>query len=236
MGIVALLMILVAFGVIVLTRHASSQAALERGIDREVGTLLAGIPQQGDTLGKRTAPLTLEVYSDLKDPDSQNWFVNYLPAILNEDVRPGLVKIQYHSFKTNTHYPAEFVKEQTAALAAGAQDKLWNFVDTFYYEQGSEFASYVTESYLDGIARQVPGLNLKLWRTDRHTGRREEQVPAEDETAKALGLYLTPSFRVGRTGGPLKTFSGGAIVRHAGQRPIHMITAREFQEASAGQD
>jgi hypothetical protein len=225
MGIVALLTIVVAFGVLILTRHASSQAALERSTDREVGTLLAGIPQQGDTLGKRNAPFTLEVYSDLKDPDSQNWFVNYLPAILDDDVRPGLVKIQYHSFKTNTHYPAEFVKEQTAALAAGAQDKLWNFVDTFYHEQRSEYATYVTENYLDGIARQVPGLNLTRWHTDRHTGRREEQIPSEDQAAKALGLYLTPSFRVGRTGGPLRTFSGGVIVRHEGQRPIHMIRA-----------
>jgi hypothetical protein len=228
MGIVALLAIVAAVGVFVLTRHAGSRAVLEGEIERGVGAQLAGIPQRGDTLGAPTAPITLEVYSDLKDPDSQNWFVNYLPAILADDVRPGRVKIEYHSFKTNTYRPAEFVKEQTAALAAGAQDRLWNFVDTFYHEQGNEFASYVTESYLEHIARQIPGLNIAQWHTDRHTGRREEQTTAEDQAARALGLYLTPSFRVGHTGGTLKTFSGGTIVSTPGQRPIHMIRAQDL--------
>lgn len=72
-GIAALLTIVVAFGVLVLTRHANSQAALEHGIDHKVSAQLAGIPQEGATLGRRTAPVTMEVFIDLEDPTSRWW-------------------------------------------------------------------------------------------------------------------------------------------------------------------
>ena len=211
-------LVIAAVGIVVLAGGGGGQAAAEARTDREVGALLAGIPQEGDTLGRRTAPVTLEVYADLKDPDSQNWFLNYLPAIIHDDVRTGLIKIQYHTFKTNTYLPQEFVKEQTGALAAGAQNRLWDFVDTFYHEQRSELTFYVTEGFVEHIARQVPGLNLALWHADRHTGRREEQAAEEDQTAKAIGLHVTPDFLIGRTGGKMEILTGRHILLHAGQR------------------
>ena len=124
------------------------------------------------------------------------------------------------------------MKEQTAALAAGAQDRLWNFVDTFYHEQRSESEAYVTESYLDGIARQIPGLSLAQWHAARHTGRREEQTTAEDQAANALGLHVTPAFRIGPTGGPMKSLAGHEIIQYEGQRhPVAMVQAGDIGKA-----
>lgn len=216
---------------IALLAHTNTQAAAESRIDREVGTLLAGIPQRASTLGSPTAPITLQVFLDLKDPDSRSWFLKDLPAIINEQIRAGTLKLEYHAYKTNTRIPQEFVKDQTAALAASAQHKLWNYICTFYHEQGSEFATYATESYLENIARQIPGLNLAQWHTDRHTGRREEQTTQEDQTAQALGLHVTPSFRIGRTGGTMHNYAGHAILKYGEQHPIALPEASDIAKA-----
>jgi hypothetical protein len=137
-------------------RAADPCARASCRIDHEVSTLLASIPQQERTLGSPTAPVTLEVFLDLKDPDSRAWFLANLPAIIHDYVRTDTVKLEYHAYKTNTFSPQEFVKDHTAALAASTQTKLWNYIYTFYHEQGNEFTPYATETFLKNIARQVP--------------------------------------------------------------------------------
>jgi hypothetical protein len=124
-----LVAITIVSGVLLLT-HTSSQAEAENRVDREVTQLLVGIPQHQNVLGRSTAAVTLEVFGDLKDPDSRSWFLKDLLAIIRDYVRPGVLKLEYRSYKTNTYRPQTFVKEQTAALAAGAQDRLWNYIDT----------------------------------------------------------------------------------------------------------
>jgi hypothetical protein len=232
--IVVLLAIVVAAGVLVLTRHASSQATLEREVDRKVSAQLTGIPQEGATLGRRTAPVTMEVFVDLEDPTSRWWFREDLPAIIDAYVRTGALRLRYHAFKRNTYWPAVFVKQQTAALAAGAQDRLWNYIETFFYEQGPELTRYVNASYLEGIARQTPGLNLAHWHTDRRTGRREEQTTSEDQLARAIGLYVTPAFRIGKTGRNMSVFTGRNNIQYPEQKhPIPLIEATDIANAIA---
>jgi protein-disulfide isomerase len=215
----------------VLLSHTNSRAAAEEQIKHEVSALLAGIPQQERTLGSPTAPVTLQVFLDLKDPDSRFWFLHHLPAIIHDHVRTGALKLEYRAYKTNTFSPQTFVKAQTAALAAGAQNKLWNYIETFYHEQGNEFVKYVSDPYLENIARQIPGLNLAHWRTARHTGRREEQTTSEDRTARALGLHVTPSFRIGRTGGAMHNFSGHAVIKYKEQHPIALPDTGDIGQA-----
>jgi len=225
-----LVLAIVAAAITLLTRAHDRQTEL----DRQVTRLLAGIPQHDRALGYDAAPVTLEVFADLKDPDSRNWWNNYLPAIIKQDVRTGRLQLRFHSYKTNTNSPVEFVTEQTAALAAGAQNKLWNYADTFYHQQRnapktSEFDPYATNNFLKSVAQQVPGLNLDRWQTDRHTERREEQPSEETKTATSYRLYVTPSFRIGRTGHPLTNYAGSTILKYKAQRPIALITATDLE-------
>jgi hypothetical protein len=49
-----------------------------------------------------------------------------------------------------------------SGLPAGGrplQGKAWYYIELCYYEQGQEDAAYVRPSFLDGIARQIPGLS-----------------------------------------------------------------------------
>lgn len=191
-------------------RHKSVAEADAR-IDRQVSALLAGIPQHGNTLGSPRAPITLQVFGDLECLDVKYWFVSYLPAIINDFVRPNALRIEYRAMKTDTLNPKVFVVQQTAALAAGAQDAMWHFLAIFYHEQGIEYTNYVTEQYLDRIAGQVPGLDLSRWNNDRAVSL-AKTVVADDHTARTVGFYDTPAFRIGRTGGILRKFSGRYII------------------------
>ena len=64
--------------------------------------------------------------------------------------------------------PSVFNTQQVAGLAAGKQKKFWNYTELFYHQQGQEKTTYVTENYLQGLAKQIPGLNLTTWQTDRN--------------------------------------------------------------------
>ncbi|MGN6371737.1 MAG: DsbA family protein [Solirubrobacteraceae bacterium] len=229
----AILLFPVMLTAILVVSHDTSRAAFDKSrVDRKVSTLLAGIAQHGDALGQPTAPVTLQFYGDLECLTTKVWVTNKLSAIIDDFVRRGVLKIEYRSFKTDTINPRVFVEQQTAALAAGAQKKLWNFVETFYHEQGREYTPYATESYLDDIAQQVPGLNFASWRHDRQSGRRSERVVADDRTARTLGFHDTPAFRIGLTGKPLRTLRGSQTVFLDGQlRPVTFINARDVANA-----
>jgi hypothetical protein len=215
-----------------LLRSPAPHGVPESKIDHEVSALLDGIPQGQSRLGVSSAPVTLQIYLDLKDPDSRSWFLKDLPPIIHTYVRPGTLKLEYHAYKTNTRNPGEFVRDQTAALAAGAQNKLWNYTYTFYAEQHNEFARYATEPYLNHIAEQIPGLNHTTWQTNRHDGRREEQTTAEDQAARTLHLYVTPSFRIGRTGHLLHNYTNThTTIKYELQHPIALPETTDIAQA-----
>ncbi len=213
----ALAGVLLAVAVLGTIVVAGAHSSEEGRINHEVGALLAGIPQEGQTLGAPTAPVTLQLFAELEDYSSGSWFRVLLPAIIREFVRTNRLKIEYRAFKTNTISSETFVKQQAAALAAGAQDKLWNYIYAFSYEQGKERTPYATESFLDNIAHQVPALNIEQWGVDRNADPRIEQVVEEDQQGRADGIHATPAYRLGRTGGGLKPFAGSTATTYQGQ-------------------
>jgi protein-disulfide isomerase len=161
---------------------------------QQVDTLLANIPQEGDSLGRRTAPVTLEWFGDLECPFCRQFTLGALPAIIEKWVRSGLLRIEYHSMETATRDPKVFKAQQIAALAAGEQNKMWYFVELFYQEQGEEDSGYVTERYLRGLASQVQGLDVEQWSADRNNPELAVQVAEDRRTVAGSGFVGTPSF------------------------------------------
>jgi hypothetical protein len=229
---IALAGVLVAVAVLGTVMVAGASSNQDGRVDHEVGALLAGIPQEGQRLGAPTAPVTLQLFAELEDYSSDGWFLTYLPTIIRKFVRTNVLRIEYRAFKTNTIGSETFVKQQAAALAAGAQDKLWNYVYTFYYEQGKEYSPYVTEGFLDNIAHQVPTLNIQRWDIDRNAYPRIEQVVEEDQQGRTDGIHVTPAYRIGRTGGALKNFIGSEAITYHGQiHPTTYASAEDIAKA-----
>ncbi|MCW3020653.1 MAG: hypothetical protein JWN10_2961 [Solirubrobacterales bacterium] len=200
--VVAIVVVLIATGggskKIPTTKHERNKVV------NEVTALVGGIPQNGNVLGSPTAPVSLQYFGDLECPICQKFTLGALPTVINKWVRTGKLKIEYRSLETATREPEVFKSQQVAALAAGKQGKMWNYVETFYHEQGEEDSGYVTESYLQGIASQVPGLNLTQWTNDRGDPQLAEQVSTTDaQAASNAGFTGTPSFLIGRTGGSM---------------------------------
>lgn len=156
--------------------------------------------------------MTLQVFVDLEDyADATNWLAINLPPILDRFVRTNLVRLEFHSFRTDTLNGGPFVTQQTAALAAGTQNRLWNYAATFLDEQGQEFTNYANEAFVTGIAEQVPGLNMPEWERSR-TVAMSKIVMADNYNARhKFGFYATPAFRIGLTGGRMKDFSGRTV-------------------------
>lgn len=164
-----------------------------------VNTLIGGIPQNGNVLGNPNAPVTLQYFGDLQCPICKEFTLGALPTIIQKWVRTGKVKIEYRSLETATREQEVFKLQQAAALAAGKQKKMWNYLETFYREQGEESSGYVTESYLQGLAQQVPGLNLTKWTNDRAEPALTTQLATDAQAANSAGFTGTPSFLIGKT-------------------------------------
>ncbi len=172
-------------------------------ITSEVASLVGGIPQSGNALGKPTAPVTLQYFGDLECPICREFTLGALPFVINKWVRAGDLRIEYHSLETATREPEIFKKQQIAAYAAGPQNKAWDFIETFYHEQGEEDSGYVTESYIDGIAKQVPGMDLAKWQAARGNHKFLAEVEEDAQTANTQGFTGTPSFLIGHSGGAM---------------------------------
>jgi protein-disulfide isomerase len=166
----------------------------------EVTALLGGIPQAGDTLGSPTAPVTLQYFGDLECPICKQFSDGALKPLIEKYVRPGKLKIEYRNLETATREPETFRTQQSAALAAGKQQKGWYYIELFYHQQGQEDTGYVTEKYLQQLAEQVPGLNLAKWTTDRGSGEFPNTLTADAQAANNEGFTGTPSFLLGKTG------------------------------------
>ena len=177
----------------------------------EVSSLVGGIPQSGSVLGKPNAPVTIQYFGDLQCPVCREFTLGALPSIIGHWVREGKLRIQYRSLETATHEQETFRVQQVAALAAGKQGKFWDYIELFYHQQGEEDTGYVTEGFLQNLARQVSGLNLAQWQSDRTNSALSDQVTADEQAATAAGFTGTPSFLIGKTGGASHKLEYGSL-------------------------
>jgi protein-disulfide isomerase len=177
-------------------------------VEAEVG---GGIPQNGNTVGAPAAPVTLQYFGDLQCPICKDFTLGALPTLLQKWVRAGKLRIEYRSLETATREPEEFKTQQVAALAAGKQNKMWQYIELFYNQQGEESSGYVTEKFLQGLAQQVPGLNLTQWTSDRGSATLNNQIAADAQAANNAGFTGTPSFLIGKTGGKMDKFEYASL-------------------------
>jgi protein-disulfide isomerase len=208
LGIVVTVMVVGIVVVLLATGGGAKHGILaskteQSSVVHEVSDLVGGIPQRANVLGAPTAPVTLQYFGDLECPVCRAFTLSALPSIIGRWVRGGELKIEYRSLETATREPEVFKAQQVAALAAGKQDRMWNFIETFYHEQGEEDSGYVTEGYIQGIASQVPGLNLMQWTSDRGDAVLASQLASDGQAASAANLNGTPAFLLGRSEGTM---------------------------------
>jgi protein-disulfide isomerase len=166
----------------------------------QVNSLIGGIPEHQTTLGDPAAKYTLTFFGDLECPICKAFSTGGsplggptggLPKFIENQVRSGNAKIVYRSLCTATcgNFSAGrrlFIEQQTAAYAAGTQDKFWYYTELFYRQQGAEGTSYMTPAFLGAIARQIPGLRFNAWTTARGDPSLVAQLQSDQKAAIAL--------------------------------------------------
>jgi protein-disulfide isomerase len=208
--VIAIVVILIASGGGGSTKPLASGSTAANKTVATVNGIIGGIPQSGDVLGSPTAPVTLQYFGDLECPICKDFTLGALPSVIQKWVRTGKLRIEYRSLETATHEQETFKTQQVAALAAGKQGKAWYFIELFYHEQGEENSGYVTESYLQSLAQQVPGLSISQWTAERSDPTLASQVASDAQAANNAGFNGTPSFLIGKTGGAMAKFEAGS--------------------------
>jgi protein-disulfide isomerase len=197
--VVSAIVVVVVFIVISTSGGGSGGTGLQTGkkasqATAQVDQLLKGIPQSGSQLGDPSAPVTLTYYGDLQCPVCQAFTLQGgFPELVSKDIKTGKVKVVYKAFQTATQDPNVFKTQQVAALAAGQQQRFWNFTELFYRQQGQEGSGYVTDSFLNGLARQTTGLNLSKWQSSRNDAALGNQVQTEEQKGATAGVSATPT-------------------------------------------
>jgi protein-disulfide isomerase len=161
-----------------------------------VSALLNGVQQSGTTLGNPTAKVTVTEFGDLQCPICAEFAQGAESELISKDIRAGQVKLVYRSLQTATQDPVAFLTQQADAYAAGAQNRAFNYIELFYNEQGAEGSGYVTQSYLEGLAKQVAGLNYAKWLAASTSSTYTNAVKADEESAATSGFDSTPTLVV----------------------------------------
>jgi protein-disulfide isomerase len=164
----------------------------------------AGIPQQGRVLGRPNAPVTMVEYVDLQCPGCRALETEVMPTIVPELVRTGKLKIEARpiAFIGPDSVPARY-----AAIAAGSQNKMFNFMQVVYANQGVENTGWLNHAFIEKAAASVPGMQVQRLLDDQKSNAVINVGKTIDGQANADNVSQTPTLFIGRTGGQMHVVS-----------------------------
>ncbi len=163
---------------------------------KEVSTvdkLFTEIPQEELVLGDPKAKVELIEYGDLQCPVCKAYSEEFLPQIIEGQIKEGKAKLVFRNF---TIIGPQSAPAGAAALAAGAQGRGWEYIELFYRNQGKENSGYADDEFLTAVAKGAGVKNIAQWETDRKGTKFTDQVTATTEEAQRLGFTGTPSFAI----------------------------------------
>ena len=172
---------------------------------KESGEMLAGIPQSGIHLGNPNAPVRLVEFADLQCPFCRDYTLQTLPQLVQDYVRSGKVRME---FRDLAFLGKDSVTAGRHAAGAGQQNKLWNFIDVLYYNQGEENTGYVTPSFLHTIDKAA---GVDSAKADAFAASAASLVPIKQANAMGdqLRVQSTPTVFVGKRVGALQQVEAG---------------------------
>jgi protein-disulfide isomerase len=159
----------------------------------QVDSQLQGIPQSGQVMGDSGAPITIIEYGDPQCSSCKFFSENVAPELISTEVRPGKAKYEFRPFLIIGPDSKPAMK---AALAAGEQDRLWQFLQLFYLNQGGENSGYVTDSFLTGLAKAAGVSDISKWNQSRNDPKWDAIIQQGSSQADSFGFTGTPSILV----------------------------------------
>jgi protein-disulfide isomerase len=144
--------------------------------------------------GSATAPVWVIEVSDFQCPFCKQWHDQTYPALRDQYVKTGKVRLAYVNFPLGSHVHAWPAAE--SAMCAGAQGKFWPMHDGLFANQNSWEASGSPATAFDSLAQAI-GLDMKRWRDCVKSGIMRPLIQADHDRAAKAGANATPSFMIG---------------------------------------
>lgn len=190
-GLLALSMCLV---LVALSGCATGSSALDT---READTqrnfeTVAGLPQDGITLGRLDAPATLTIFASLDDFGS-GFFRKDLPPLLSRWVRPGRLRIQLRTTSRRALGAASdrgAVAAARVAQAVGLQDHLWQF----YGALSGRYSGYIDDTVLEDALTDVQGVDRRRVGKDSRSARIRNAIAKADRFAVEAKITELPTY------------------------------------------
>ena len=198
-----LLALLVAVAIVVaaLLVVLSQLGGAGGGSTKDVGEFYSGIPQDGTTLGKDNAPVTVYLYEDFQCPFCGQFSREMFPDLVDDYVRDGKAKLVSEPL---VFLGPDSVTAARAALAAGEQNHYWPYYSLLFEKQGEENSGYVTDSFLRGLAEDTPGLEVGKWEDQRAGNSFTRELQTVQAKAQSSGINSTPTLVFEGPGGQAK--------------------------------
>jgi protein-disulfide isomerase len=174
---------------------------------QQVDAQLSGISQSGEMLGDASAPVVVIEYGDPQCSSCKFFSEKVAPELISGEVKPGSVKYEFRPFLI---IGPDSKPAMEAALAAGDQNRFWNYLQLFYLNQGGENSGYVTDDFLTKIAQGAGVPDIGKWRTDRNDSKWNAVIQQGSSQAQSFGFTGTPSIVVQGPNGQ-KAIGGSTI-------------------------
>jgi protein-disulfide isomerase len=174
----------------------------------EVHKEFARIPQQGVLLGRSKAPVTMIEYIDLQCSACRLFETETMPSIVQRYVRTGKVRVEARPIVA---IGPDSERGVLGSLAAARQDRLFDFAQVLYANQGPENGGWLTDSMVKTAAASVPGLDVPALEKAVGSAAVRAQAKQFANEATADKVSGTPTLLVGKTGGKLREVSPGVV-------------------------
>jgi protein-disulfide isomerase len=161
---------------------------------------IAGIPQNGMTLGSPDAPVTIVEYADYQCPWCGVFAREDMPQIIDDYVRSGQVQIEFraHPFLGTAELTSpdnESVQAAVAASCANDQGMFWEYNHGLFENQDGENDGGFSRGRLGEIAEES-GLDVEAWNTCMDDQTHLDEVLAGLEANQADGVTSTPTIEI----------------------------------------
>jgi protein-disulfide isomerase len=186
--------------VIVVTGGGSSKPPAPLPAAAQVDTLFGNIPQAGNRLGNPAAAVTMVEYIDLQCPICKAFEDQIFPSLVSKYVRAGKLQVQARPI---AFIGADSQTGQLGAIAAAEQNRMFQFMQILYLNQGSENTGWLTSNEIDSAALSF-GLALSQFRDAVGSSAAKNQAAQYAAQASTDKVQGTPTILAGRTGQTLK--------------------------------
>ncbi len=141
------------------------------------------------TLGQKTAPVTLEMFTDFEGPFDARWYNNTFPLIKKNYIDTGKVKLVLKHFPLKSIHP-HAKNSAIAAECASYQNKFFEYIDFLYKNQNA-----LSDTDLKNYAEEI-GLDMNKFSSCFYNSNIGSRVEDDINEGISKGVAGVPAFFV----------------------------------------